>query len=306
MESAYRVRDPQRPDVGPRESISIWTYQHPGPEQDAMRAWHFVCEQCGCRMFPSFPREVKDGRRSSPRPYFRAGSSDPHRSGCTPDVATSPAAGDAAGAAPANSRRRVAPAIFVDKESAESPARSPSLRDPNSPEGSTAGPSRRRAAEGHGTSVSRTQTIRSLAACWHQDRCGVATLPLSVPGCPGRTYAEVFQRVDAAFGLSLHPADQRFILWSDNAVVQRGADHDFLIRFRSKTRKNKWLMAVVTEQLLSDTASAALCARLESAATGQACTVYLLGGFRYDPAADAFLLRPTSQRHAWGEPGVPS
>lgn len=307
MESAYRVIDPNRPELGPRESISIWTYQKAGPDQDRMRSWHFICERCGCRMFPSFPREEKAGRRASPRPYFRAGGSDPHRAGCASPPNGSDPVGGASGDAEARPKRLAAPAVFLDVDrNTDSRSTSPLTPMVDRIEGDDSRSQRRRRT-GNGTSISRTSAVRSLAACWHRDRGSVLDLPLTVPGCPGRSYGDVFQRVDAEFGLRLHASGDRFVFWSDAAVILPSAAGDgYLIRFRAKTRKNKWLMAAVSQALMDEASGSELRSRLEAAAEGRDATVYLLGGFRYDAATDCFLLRPVSWRHIWIEPGSPS
>lgn len=306
MESAYRIHDPERPDAGPRVSVSIWAYQEAGSEQDEMRSWHFVCERCGCRMFPSFPREKKSGRRASPRPYFRAGKSDPHRANCGSPASIHDAATGILGDAEVRSKRGRAPAVFVDVERSEETRRAAAVTTAKQPQDDESRRSRRRNGSGSGTSISRTTSVRSLAVCWHRDRIGVINQPLAVPGCPGSTYGAVFQRVDAEFGLRLHAADDRFVFWSETAAARHATDGDgYFIRFPSKTKKNKWLMGVVPEAVLAESQSDELRSRIEAMTAGRGTTVYLLGGFRYDPGMDCFVLRSGSTRHVWVEPGSP-
>lgn len=305
MESAYRLLDPSRAD-GPRELINIWAYQRPGPEQDRLRSWHFVCEECGCRMFPSFPAEDKAERLTSPSPYFRAGRSEGHRSPCSRAVQLQPS-GSAGEVTDGRQRRGRAPAEFIDAYAGTSSTTRGCVEADDDRESGSANSRRRRQGATVRTSVSRTTSIRSLAAFWHADSRETATLPLKLPQCPGITYGEVFRNVDADFAKNLHAAGQRFIFWSDKAVVLRTrGDHGYFVRFGVESRTKKALAALILDEPADGPLPMTVRRRLAVAAEGSPSTLYCLGGFRFHRATDLFLLQPVSKRHVWVEPGAPA
>ena len=304
VESAYRIQDPDNPSVGPRESITIWLYRHPGPDQALARSWHYICERCSCRMFPVFPEIEKAGRRNSSSPHFRAGKKDPHREGCTEHRDDS--AGTAEGAVEGRARRASAPSRFIDEPQRASGGSRRSATGEADGDADVETRGRKRTAPGDKRSIASVRTLRALATCWHEDVEAMRDVSLQVPGCPGQTYGTVFCPVDAALGSDMHPAGERYVMWSDAMSVMRETSGAYRVTFPVHTRHRKQLIARIHTELSGQPLSDSLVARLESAAEGAPMTIYLLGGFQYDRTTDCFLLTPLSERHIWLEQGRPN
>ncbi|GEM_PF-3230424 len=164
------------------------------------RSYNYRCidEKCDAPVFPAVPDKVKPGRLRSPSPYFRAGPSERHKDGCMRGaieerIINAQQQGHGSGAL-VDGEHAIsggAPVRFVEK----SPVKTVGGGGKQSSGDDGADEQRARTrgrGDGGGASEASSKSIEKFVDVYENPPIPHDQLPISIKGCPAKTFAETF------------------------------------------------------------------------------------------------------------------
>lgn len=207
MEYALRI-------ISPDQEVLVSITQMLALGEDETRGSEYRCPSgnCGVPIFPAIPEREKEGRVFAPRPYFRAGQSNPHLPGCLGDGAVQ---ADDAGVLTIKTRTVTTisdatladqPVRFNERRQSGTDAGGESVTGDDGAPTTRGGRSDGKSGGQSHISERSTGQVGELARVYEAFPNERAHLRIKIQGCPAKTYAEAFWPVEWAVMRRSRPA----------------------------------------------------------------------------------------------------
>lgn len=267
---------------GEREVVRIHKMREKGREAWA-KTQNFICpdEKCGVPVIPAFPDPQKPGRKQTPRPYFRATKSAPHKPECRGQTAL-----DSIDATTASLHRE---SIVGSSSAGSYPSRffthpkkiSGGLSHPEQVPilwaTSTGGYRDREGATPNRVSKMSTRLLSVLVKAYEHPPMPLESMEIHIPGCPARTYSQSF--VSPTRAAEMAGMDNIYVfagLYAGHSVYASGISIRFKEVATGNLKTSIWVANDLDEPLAYRQELKAL---LETADHFRGARLYCLGKF---------------------------